>query len=263
VSVQLTVSVRGEGPDAVLQRAVLATVPNDFRVVEGEGDILLVSGRDGNAAEMLASAGPATRAIMVTTPAALDAGALAALASAEAAGTPVMLGFAYVPWFGAEGLAFDAALGEEVALLDLTADVADAAGLRDALLEQLHIGRAMMGTLTSTSTLLATATATVVEAAGGTAPFKWRMTACKGLADKLTVERVSRERRTTVEIVADAPARPGRITHQDATGSHTQGPLYQSGYRVCWKTLYAALEAGSVPAGTLAGLESDLALLPA
>ncbi|WP_404477443.1 hypothetical protein [Novosphingobium sp. BL-52-GroH] len=262
MSDQLTVSVRGDGPDAVLQRAVLATVPNDFRVVDGAGDVLLVSGRDGNAAQVLATAGTTTRAIMVASPALLDADSRGQLAQIEAAGTPVMLGFAYVPWFLAEGLPLDAAREEEVAILELSGDVADLVAAPDMLLEQLHIGRIMIGDVQSARTLMNGPSVIVVEAEGGEPQLKWRMTASKGLADRLSVERIARLRRTKVEIVRDAHARPAQVTHHDALGSHTDGPLYQSGYRVCWKALHAALHGGHVPSGTITRLESDLAMLP-
>jgi hypothetical protein len=263
MSGQLTVSVGGEGPDAELQRAILATVPNDFRIVEGDADVLLVSGRDRDPAAALAAAGPATRAIMVTSPAALDAESRAQLARIEAVGTPVALGFAYAPWFQAEGLAFDAETDAEVAILDLTAHVVDAGAVGDALLELLHIARTMTGGLASTKLLMQTPTTTVIEAQGGPTPLKWRMTACAGLSEKLVVERIARERRSKVEIARDGHARPAQITHHDIGGSHLAGPVYQSGYRAGWLALHAALGGDGLPGGVVAQLASDLEMLPA
>lgn len=263
MTAQLTVSLSGEGPDAALQRAILATVPNDFRIVDGEAQVLLVSGRDGNAEAALAAAGAATRAIMVISPAALDAQSLAALARIEAAGTPVVLGFAYAPWFQAEGLAFDAEADKDVAILDLTAHVLDVATVRDALLEMLQVGRTMMGAPASTRLLMQTAATTVVEAEGSAPPLKWRMAACAGLSEKLVAERVARERRSKVEIARDAHARPAQITQHDIGGSHLAGPVYQSGYRAGWIALHAALGGEGLPGGVMAQLASDLEMLPA
>lgn len=262
MSAQLTVAIVGDSPDAILQRAILATLPNDFRVVDGEADILLMSGREGNAAAVLAKVGETTRAIILTSPAGLDAGSRAQLARIETGqGIPVQLGLAYAPWFTGEGLAFDPALEEDVAILDLTALVADATMARDALLEQLHIGRTMMGSLGSPRILMDSPAAIVIEVEGGSPPVRWRMTACIGLEDSLVVERIARGRRSRVKIARDAHARPAQVGHHDASGSHLPTPVYQSGYRSGWIALYEALQGPVVPTHTLARLEADIALL--
>lgn len=261
MSAQLTVSMVGNGPDAILQRAILATLPNDFRVADANADIVLVSGRDGHVKAALASRGTTTRAILLTSPASLTAADRALLARIEQQeGTAVVLGLAYAPWFATDGLMLDPALAEEVAILDLTAQVADVATSRNVLLEQLHIGRMMMGPLGAPVVLMDSPATQVVEVEGGSPAVKWRMTACAGLADELRVERIARGRRSKVVIAPGAHARPAEISHHDMQGSHVAMPVYQNGYRAAWVRLHADLVQGAVPSGALAQLEADVAL---
>ena len=262
MSAQLTVAIAGHGPDALLQRAILATLPNDFRLVDAGADIMLLSGRDGDADALLAFVPSSTRAIMLVSPASTSAATRAPLVNLERdAGVPVVIGLGYAPWFVADGLAWDAAHEEEVAIVELTAAVTNISAARDALLEQLHIGRTMMGPLRDPTVLLDSAMAKVVEVEGGSPPIKWRMTACHGLAEQLIVERIARTRRSKVVIARDSHARPPHISHHDAQGSHLATPVYQSGYRAGWIALHAALTANGVPSGALDQLQADMALL--
>lgn len=265
--VQYTVSVALNGRDAARQRAVLATLPNDFRVVDGAADIVLLSGHaDGLAgtwADALLRIGAGTRAIMLTSPAGLDSAQRAALAQIEVErGIPVVIARNYAPWFEQDRAAFDPEIAADVAILDLTAMVGAGGGMADAMLELLYIAELVAGPLDAARFLVDTADVFVIEISGGKLPSPARLSAYRGLTERLEFDRVARGRRERIEIAHDAHGRPALIGHHDVSGSHFATPVYQGGYRAGWLALHKAMTGpGAAPGGGLARLEANCALI--
>jgi len=244
-----TVLILGYGRDALRQRAVLATLPNDFRAVNaGSADVVLVSGRDGTADAALDQAG--VNALLVTSPSFLSAANRTALA---AVGVPVTIALAYDPSLIPACLAG----GEEPAILDLTATVrnGDPGDLRETLLAQVALARALLGDIVGITCLHATPGSIVLEAEAPSG-LRWRMTAQAGLRNTLAIDRVSRAARARIVVDLDPHGRPAAVETFDTAGSHIAWPVYQSGDRSAWSAL------GGAGGYDLAMLERDLALLP-
>lgn len=260
-----SVQIIGEGPDARLQRAVLATVPNSYRIVDNDADVLLLSGRDGTAAATIEAIGEGTRGIFLTSPSFLsphDRGKVAKVARDR--GLHVMIGLVYAPCFQDGNGGAILASPDDTAIIDMNASLtsATADALREALLEQRIIARLLMGSATTLKLLQASADAVTVEAEGGTQKLRWRMTARSGIRNWLVVEQVSREQRTRVDMDAEPLGNPAHIATFDAAGSHIAMPVYQGGYRLSWLKLAAMLDGSDAAAGTMTLLEEDLASLP-
>lgn len=250
-----TVSIVGSGPDAQIQRGILATLPNAYRVLDGDGnaDIVLVSGKDGNADAALDRAAAGPKAVFVTSPSFLDPAQRARL---DDPAWSVSIALAY----GASAFAAHLVDQEPPAILDLAATVADAGigDLREVLLAQLALSRVIMGEPAGVRTLLAS-TATLVLEASAPSGLAWRLSAQRGLHDRLTIDRVSRGIRHHIAIDASAVARPAAVSTYTSDGTGTAWPEYQSHYRATWAALSAI---GEMTHYTPAMLERDLAVLP-
>lgn len=248
-----TVLILGDGPDAQLQRGVLATLPNAFRVVDGDADIVLVSGKDGNAGEALDRATIGSRAVFVTSPSFLDDAQRARLDNPE---WTVSIALAY----GASAFAADFTDAEPAAILDFVTTVADGStgDLREALLAQLALSRVLMGEPAEIRTLLTSAETLVIEVSGQ-AGLAWRLSAHRGLRSRLTIDRVCRGVRHHVAIDPGARGRPAEVVTYNSSGTTTRWPVYQNNYRMAWSALAGIVE--STPY-TVAMLARDMAVMP-
>lgn len=228
-----TVSIVGSGPDAQIQRGILATLPNAYRVVDGDGnaDIVLVSGKDGNADAALDRAAAGSKAVFVTSPSFLDPAQRARL---DDPAWSVSIALAY----GASVFAAHLVHQEPPAILDLSATVPDAgiSDLREVLLAQLAFSRAITGEPMEVRTLLSSAATLVLEASAPSG-LAWRMLAQRGLSSRLTIDRVSRGVRHHVTIDCGARARPAVINTYTSDGTSTAWPVYQDHYREVWNAL--------------------------
>ncbi|TPG54583.1 hypothetical protein [Sphingomonas glacialis] len=248
-----TVSIVGSGPDAQTQRAILATLPNAYRMVDGEADVVLVSGKDGNADAALDRAARGSKTVFVTSPSFLDAAQLTRL---DDPAWRVAIALAY----GAASFATHLAHDEPPAILDFSATVANAGidDLREALLAQLALSRVIMGEPAKVRTLL-NSPATLVLELSAPSGLAWRLSAHRGLRNSLAIDRVARGVRHHVAIASGAHARPATVSTYTSDGSATAWPMYQDHYRSMWAALAGI---GKVAPYTLAMLAHDVAALP-
>lgn len=63
----------------------------------------------------------------------------------------------------------------------------------------------------------------------------------------LDVDLTGSARHWHAALRADELALPSRISVSDAEGEHAQPPIYESGYRAAWASLYEAIRARTVP----------------
>ncbi len=265
----LTVLLPDDGVAASAHRAVLASLPRRFRVVDGtRADVHVVSGRHASwVAAAQRGVDARVRAIVLTE---MPAGtgtrhALNTIASdARAAGIVVGVDQPY-----ATDPAWRSALGElaeasrNAAILDSVITVAAGTGapLDAALLAQLATIRPLLGTGEAALRLRRTETHYVVSGGYGTLAVELAGVVSAAGVAALRIDLVGIEQRCSADLPADTVAEPSRVSRFDATGEHAIRARYEGSRRAGWAGLHAAIESGGRPAYSIVDLLDDLALL--
>jgi hypothetical protein len=233
-----TISIDTTGLDAALHRTVLASLPNSYRLVDGDADVVLVSASDPAKVERLCS--DATRAIVVDQPGRLAGHELAAIADAADRHSCIV-----VPAlrFGPRVEAAADLLGTaRVDLLESTINSRDT--LRSSLVEQLALVRSLLGPVASIRVLHSSLSHYVVHATMADSPRSQVL--LNGLTspnavDEASVHAISAERRLVVRIDAGPLARPAEICCFDGDGERSPWPLHQHAHRITLARLHRLL----------------------
>lgn len=246
MTVQYSVAVCAADRSSDHQRVILATLPNRFRVIDGDNaDVLLVSPMSELAGQ-LEMMGRDTRAVFVNSPGRLSAGALETLRQ-RAAGRPVIFGLVSAMAFGEtmqSQLRLDAA--EAAAIVDAAAEVSstDAGELRECAFEHLMLLDSIVGKITRVTMLVDTDRHWIaaIETESGTPGI--RVSVRRSFRTRLSLHTVSRTRRRQLILVPEPHASPAELTVFDDKGSHASFPVFQGGQRQSWLELHAGLAGG-------------------
>ncbi len=249
-----TARVDGTGPDAVLHRTVLASLPNRYRLTDGAAEVVLVSAGDGTDVERLCGEG--ARAVVVDRPGRLSPDELGATVETAARNDCIV---AAAPRFAPRLAAaleplesIDAFEGGDVALLESAITGHDE--FPSLLVEQLASVRTILGAVASVRVLHFSATHYVVDAT--MADDQPAHVIVNGFAspsgvDELSLHAVGARQRLAVRIDAGPLARPARIDYFDRNGQHAPWPVHQHAHRITLASLHQVLTAGAgvVPYG--------------
>ena len=254
---QLTVDLRAAGADGPLHRVVLAGMPRSYRITDAAGaDVLLVSGRtfDPSTAALLDGA---TRAIMVATPAAIPADAVADLVTAAGPRgvlvVPAMRYGSLPPLLAAQSdLASDCADAAVMDGLSSSSEgrgTAEAAldsetGLREALFEQLTVLR-VLGVTTHLD--LVNRAASHYMLAGRSAKSLIGLAAYRSPVREafMAFDIVGATRRSQLRFQGTALARRGVVVRYGPEGVLAGPASYESGFRIGWSSLHERILSGS------------------
>jgi len=236
-----TVSINANGSDAALHRMVLAGLPNSYRLVEGDAEVVLVSAAD--LADIDRRCSSDTRAVVVDQPGLLSPGELAAVADiATRHDCIVVPAPRYAPRLAISG----DLLGDSVVEI-LESTVTSSRSLRSSLVEQLALLRPVLGAVESVRLLRVAASHYSFEAAMLDHPRSHVL--LNGVAssigsDEATLHSVSADRRVVVRIDAGPVARPAEISCYDAGGTRTPWPVHQHSHRITLVQLHGVLSTG-------------------
>jgi transposase len=236
-----TISIDRAGPDSVLHRTVLASLPNSYELVDGAAEVVLVSASDAPATEQAVDGG--ARAVVLDRPGRLSVQQLAALeAVAEQHGCALVPAPTYGPRLAA---APDLLEGAKVDLVESTITSSDS--LRSSLVEQLALLRQVLGTVASIRILHSSASTYTVEASMADHPRSQVL--LNGLASTSGIEEASlhaigRDRHLAVRIDAGPVARPADISLFDRGGRHSPWPVHQHAHRITLRLLHEMLIGG-------------------
>ena len=233
-----TIAIDAASLDAALHRTVLASLPNSYRLVDGNAEVLLVSARDPAKVERLCS--DATRAIVVDQPGRLASHELAAIAdAADRHGCIVVPALRYAPRVEA---AADLLGTARVDLLESTINAHDT--LRSSLVEQVALVRSLLGAVASIRVLHSSASHYVVDATmanSSESQVVLNGVTSPNALDEVSVHAVGAERRLVVWIDAGPLARPAEICCFDRDGARSSWPLHQHPHRITLARLHRLL----------------------
>jgi hypothetical protein len=241
-----TVSIDGDGSDAALHRMVLAGLPNSYRLVEQDAEVILVSAPVPAEFERRCSSN--TRAVVIDQPGGLSPGDLAVIGdTADRHGFIVVPAPRYAPRLAAVGDVFG---DRRVEILEST--VTSGRHLRSSLVEQLAMLRVAMGAVASIRDLCVAESSYVFAATMLDHPRTSVL--LNGVAssignDEATLHSLSADRRVVVRIDARPMARPAEISVHDANGTRMPNPVHQHAHRLTLVQLHEELMTGegSVP----------------
>ena len=236
-----TVSIDSEGPDAALHRMVLAGLPNSYRLVERDADVVLISAPDP--AKLHGRFSSNTRAVVVDQPGLLSPGGLAAIGhTTDGHECIVVPALRYAPRLAAAG----DLLGDcRVDILEST--VTSTRSLRSSLVEQLALLRTTLGEVASIQALTVAESHYVFAATMLDHPqANVLLNGVKSLTatDEATLHSLSADRRVVVRIDARPVGRPAEISLYDASGTRTPWPVHQHAHRLTLTQLHGVLTTG-------------------
>jgi hypothetical protein len=228
------------------QRAVLATLPNRFRVTDERGDVVVM------APDAIDSA--TEGAVMLADPGLASASALRALVQS---GCAIGLALAAAPALPEAALAQMRAQDDDLSMIvDAAAETTGT--LRSALFELLML-LDTLGCRVEALHLLADTRDQITLGATGPGPWQGvRVSARRSFRTRYSVESVSRTLRREVVVEDVAVATPADVGLFDAKGTHVALPRYEGGLRASWRALHARLAAG---AGDDGQIETAIRLL--
>jgi hypothetical protein len=216
----------------------LASLPNSYRIVDADAEVVLVSATDPARIEQVCSGG--TRAVVIDRPGRLSGSELAAIAAAadrhDCIVVPAVL-------YGARAVAAADLLGTAyVDLLEST--VISPEGLRSSLVEQLAVLRTVLGSVAAVRVLHASVSHYVLEATMADRPKSHVL--LNGLSlptvvDEVTLQAIGPERHVKMRIDADPLARPAEIHCYHRDGGTSPWPLHQHAHRLTLARLHRLL----------------------
>jgi hypothetical protein len=236
-----TISIDATGTDVTLHRTVLASLPNSYRIVDTDAEVVLVSATDPARIQQFCSG--ATRAVVIDRPGRLSSHDLAAIvAAADRHDYVVVPAVLYGPRVDAAADLLDTA---HVDLLECTIISRDT--LRSSLVEQLALLRSVLGSVASVSVLHASVSHYVLQATPADHPKSHVL--LNGLSlpnavDEAHLQAVGPERRLDIWIDAGPLARPAEIQCYHRDGGNSPWPLHQHAHRLTLARLHRLLTTG-------------------
>jgi hypothetical protein len=236
-----TVSIDNDGSDAALHRMVLAGLPNSYRLVEQDAEVVLVSAPDPAAVARRCSSN--TRAVVIDQPGLLSPGGLAAIGhTLDRHECIVVPALRYAPRLAAAG----DLLGDcRVDILQST--VTSGRSLRSSLVEQLALLRTALGAVASIRALSIHEShyvfaATMLDHPQASVLLNGMKSSIG--TDEATLHCLSAQQRVVVRIDAGPVARPAEICCYDASGTRTPWPVHQHAHRLTLAQLHRVLTTG-------------------
>ncbi|HEX3090288.1 MAG TPA: hypothetical protein VHQ23_16675 [Ilumatobacteraceae bacterium] len=241
MSTTYTVSIHANGSDADLHHTVLAGLPNSYRLVEKDAEVVLISAPEPGHLQRACSA--STRAVVIDRAGELTPDALAAVAEiAGRSGCIVMPAPRYAPRLADVG----DLLGESsVDILEST--IRTTGSFQASFVEQLALLRVVLGEAASLRVLHASATHYAIEAKMAEHPQTTVLlngVATSAGAEEATLHALARDKRLVVRVDAGPIARPAEISCFDSSGERTPWPVHQHAHRITLVRLHHLLSTG-------------------
>lgn len=237
----LTVRFATTTRDAARHREVVASLPLRWREVDGDADVVVVSGLDPDSGPAVGAVAGGARALVLASPGALALDALRLIEEAVAGpGVVVVPALHYAPRLAAGCAA------PQAVVVDIVLTTGEARPSRTGMLvEQLAALRRVAGAGISVRGLHRSPSHTVVEVAlgGGRSALLTALVSPVG-ADSLRVHAVGGEERWEIEI-PDTDARPARVSQASSAGVRTAAPVHQRSERITWLGLHELLATGT------------------
>jgi hypothetical protein len=223
------VSVSFDGPVTAARHApVLASLPDHFRVVRSDADILVV---DGTVPGWPSSCTGA-RAVLVDRPRPDDDDLPRGVELYADAG------YADAPTWAATLPRIQDSLDSAASLIESIVTVSHPDELADGLLTQLVMARSLLGNVTVEPVTVAPGRGYVVTGKGASGAIL-SLSGTVGPAG-LTLTTVSPKERWHIDMPTHDSARPVNIARFDATGTHTGRPRFESPRRALWRGIHTA-----------------------
>jgi hypothetical protein len=268
MTLPLTVGVGPSDDPGGHQRAVLATMPATFRLVDGDGgDIRLVSGAQPDWPDAARAAlGAGVAGVLVARPVVPDATALATLMEAERASTavvaPDMPSVTDPTWTSVVSRVGEsvreATLVEALAVVDSRGALDTENLLEAALLEQVALVRTVTAAWDDAICSLGELGFSLrAESAGVAIALSGAVSSVGPGYLQLNVR--SPRDHWQARFDRGAPSAPARVVRFDAHGGEVQPVRYETGTRATWRQLAAAVRGDGRLAYGLGDLAGDVA----
>jgi hypothetical protein len=257
----LTASIDATGSGLVRYRVVLASLPNSYRLVERDADVVLTSGTDAAAANRAVAGG--ARAVVVDQPGRLSIDELAALEKlADQQDCIVVPAPVYAPRLAASPDLLD---GAQIDLVESTITSSDEP--RASLVEQLALVRQVVSSVATVRALHVSASHYAVEATMADRPRSHVIlngVASAGGAEEVSLRAIGVDRHLSIRIDAGPLARPAEIDLFDGGGRRSPWPVHQHAHRITLASLHALVTTGQGFVGyPVQHLRQDVALADA
>jgi hypothetical protein len=243
MTTQYSVRFLNGDADAQTQRAVLATLPNRFRVVDsGNADVLVVS-RAAIAEVMAEPINAATRGLFLSAPGTMSTQEFKSIRQ-SAADRPIGLALSVMPALTDQALTDLRMDGADApVIVDAASEVSSAEpdALRAAVFEQLMLLHAVSGRISDLTVLARTEMQMVLDVQIDSVWKRARISVRRSFRDVATLHTISRSVRRRAKFVSDPHAEPVRVEVFDQMGCRIASPSYEGGYRRSWQKFHAAL----------------------
>ncbi|MEY2416019.1 MAG: hypothetical protein QOH53_1353 [Ilumatobacteraceae bacterium] len=256
-----TISIDSTDAAVTLYRTVLASLPNSYRIVDADAEVVLLSATGSARIEQVCAGG--TRALVIDRPGRLSSHHLVAIAAAadrlDCIVVPAVL---YAPRADAAAELLGSA---HVDLLEST--IISPATLRTSLVEQLALLRTVLGPVAAVRVAHASVSHYVLEAALADHPqchVLLNGVSLPNAVDEATLQAIGPERRVAIRIDAGPLARPAEIHCYHRAGGTSPWPLHQHAHRLTLARLHRLLTTAEGDLGySLNDLRHDVQLAEA
>jgi hypothetical protein len=252
-----TVKLDASVDDAHLHRGVLAALPERWRVVETDNANAVLTA--GSAEEIAATMAADHRAIVLADPTRLRPEEIDRLLARAGDKINLVAPLELGPRLAADALTSGTKAGGW-SIFDSLGQIEQRDDLHHALFEQLTAARFLLGGVEHPLVLQRSDGHYVVSAraASGTA---LTLAACVTHRRQFSIDLIGTTKRFDIDVDLRAMADPMILTRYDANGAVRSWPVHQSGHRLVWAELAAAIAGGSEAVWTLRRAQEDLGLV--
>lgn len=254
----LTISIEVADAADTRHRMVLASLPNSFRVVDRQAEVVLLSGMDPTRLKQACAEG--ARAVVIDRPGRLTSEDLRIIVDvADRQGCIVVP----APRYASRAATAGELVGQAtVDLVESTIRSGDT--LRSCLVEQLALMRALLGPVSAVEVLHGSVSHYVLRATMVRRPQTQVLLnglASTNGAEEASAHAVGPDRRVTLRIDDGPLARPAELHCFDRDGAHSPWPLHQHAHRLTLAQLHRLLTTGNDgPSYSAAHLLEDVRL---
>jgi hypothetical protein len=239
--VTYTVAIDRDAADAALHRTVLAGLPNSYRLVDKDAEVVLVSAPDPAQLERLCS--HHTRALVIDRPGLLRPAYLDAIADVASRNSCIVVP---APRY-APRLAETSDLLGDAGIDIVESTIISGGDFRASLVEQLALVRVVLGSVASIRVLRVSTSHYAFQATLADHPQSSVLlngVATPSGSDEASLHVLGAQRRLVVRIDAGPVARPAAICSYDEGGARTPWPLHQHAHRITLSRLHVLLATG-------------------
>jgi hypothetical protein len=232
----ISVRIAGSGAWAAEQRFILATLPNSYRLVKNDAEVLAIGEDVEEPLAVLEKINP--RGIFLASPGALSSSQLAALIARNS--RAVVVGSRTVAALSPQAMEL-LAVEDEPLVVDAAAQIGPEITARTALYELLDLLNAVGAKITALEPQIASDRHWIFRAVDAGSWKGVRLSIRRGVHTSFAIATMSRTLRRSIRIVTRPHAAPADVRLFTSDGLIQASPSYEGGLRRSWQLLHDAL----------------------